>query len=381
MEINGVKFIKFVNASFFDGSTVLSPQGESTYGVLESKMDQAKIQDKLFAFFNVKTKGSEVESDKLGKMFFSKTATVPRYKIREVKDKYNLSVVRDSTKADTIVISKNEVLGNTSYSWGQYIYKREDVTKVLESCLSPTISGNTLKLMRPYRYSSSVVNTVDNKEEVQRSVDAIKGLPADIEYIAFSYGYKDKFDSVADALGYTDAKINSNIHVVDQAVVDNLRNYADKTIITDSALQSILGSSDMEHENYVFIDQLLSSSDPGNIELGLTLMANCNFEGSQHYLLILLGDHFNNHRYNKYCHSVAFKSLLDFMNFNKYTNVNLDNILDKADSMGKLTDEIKDLVFKRAMDEFGRSFSRYKWITVKGIEIVKPQNDTNQGGN
>jgi hypothetical protein len=48
--------------------------------------------------------------------------------------------------------------------------------------------------------------------------------------------------------------------------------------------------------------------------------------------------------------------------------------------MGKLTDEIKDLVFKRAMDEFGRSFSRYKWITVKGIEIAKPQNDTNQGG-
>jgi hypothetical protein len=233
--------------------------------------------------------------------------------------------------------------------------------------------------MRPYRYSSSVVNAIDNKEEVQKAVDAIKALPADLEYISFSYGYKDKFDSVADALGYTDAKINSNIHVVDQAVVDNLRNYSDKSIITDSALQSLLGSSDMEHENYVFIDQLLSSSDPGNIELGLTLMANCNFEGSQHYLLILLGDHFNNHRYNKYCHSVAFKSLLDFMNFNKYTNVNLDNILDKADSMGKLTDEIKDLVFKRAMDEFGRSFSRYKWITVKGIEIVKPENDTNQG--
>ena len=379
MEINGVKFIKFVNASFFDGSTVFSPQGESTYGVLESKMDQVKIQDKLFAFFNVKTKGTDVESDKLGKMFFSKTATVPRYKIREVKDKYNLSVVRDSTKADTIVISKNEVLGNTSYSWGQYIYKREDVTKVLEHCLSETVSGNIIKLMRPYRYISSVVNAVDNKEEVQKAVDSIKGLPADIEYISFSYGYKDKFDSIADALGYTDAKINSNIHVVDQAVVDNLRNYSDKSIITDSALQSLLGSSDMEHENYVFIDQLLSSSDPGNIELGLTLMANCNFEGSQHYLLILLGDHFNNHRYNKYCHSVAFKSLLDFMNFNKYTNVNLDNILDKADSMGKLTDEIKDLVFKRAMDEFGRSFSRYKWITVKGIEIVKPENDTNQG--
>lgn len=380
MEINGINFIKFVNASFFDGSTVFSPQGESTYGVLQTKMDQTHIQDKLFSFFKVKTKGSEVDTDKLGKMFFSKSATVPRYKIREVKDKYNLSVVRDSTKADTIVISKNEIAANISYSWGQYIYKREDVTKVLESCLSPTLTSNTLKLMRSYRYSSSIVNAIDNKEEVQKAVDAIKGLPADIEYIAYSYGYKDKFDAIADALGYTDTRINSNIHVVDEAVIDNLRNYADKNLITDAALQSILGSSDMEHENYVFIDQLLNSSDPGNIELGLTLMANCNFEGSQHYLLILLGDHFSKHRYNKYCHSVAFKSLIDFMNFNKYSNVTLDNILDKADSMGKLTDDIKTLVFERAMEEFHHSFKRYKWIKVKGIEIVKPENDTNQGG-
>ena len=380
MEINGVKFIKFVNATFFDGSTVFSPQGEGTYGVLQSKMDQVHIQEKIFSFFNVKTKGTEVESDKLGKMFFSQSATVPRYKIREVKDKYNLSVVRDSTKADTIVISKNEVIGNMTYSWGQYIYRRQDVEKVLEACLSGQITSNNLKLLKPYRYSSAIVDAIDEKEQIQKAIDIAKALHADVEYVAFSYGMKDRFDSIADALGYTGMEVKSNIHTIDQAVVDNLRNYSDKSIITDSALQSLLGSSDMEHENYVFIDQLLSSSDPGNIELGLTLMANCNFEGSQHYLLILLGDHFNNHRYNKYCHSVAFKSLLNFMNFNKYTSVNLDNILDKADSMGKLTDEIKDLVFKRAMDEFGRSFSKYKWITVKGIEIVKPENDTNQGG-
>ena len=381
MEINGVKFIKFVNATFFDGTDVFSPQGEGTYGVLQSKMDQAHIQDKMFSFFNVKTRGSEVESDKLGKMFFSKTATVPRYKIREVKDKYNLSVVRDSTKADTIVISKNEVLGNMTYSWGQYIYRRQDVEQVLQECLSGKVTGNYLKVLRPYRYSSSIVNAVDDKEQVQKAIDIAKALHADVEYVAFSYGMKDRFDSIADALGYTGMEVKSNIHTIDQAVIDNLRNYSDKSIITDSALQSLLGSSDMEHENYVFIDQLLSSSDPGNIELGLTLMANCNFEGSQHYLLILLGDHFNKHRYNKYCHSVAFKSLLDFMNFNKYTNVTLDSILDKADSMGKLTDDIRTLVFERAMAEFEHSFRRYKWIKVKGIEIAKPENDTNQGGN
>jgi hypothetical protein len=138
----------------------------------------------------------------------------------------------------------------------------------------------------------------------------------------------------------------------------------------------------MEHENYVFIDQLLSSSDPGNIELGLTLMANCNFEGSQHYLLILLDSYYGQHRYVKYTHSVAFKSLLDFMNFSRYTNVTLDTILDKADSIGKLTDDILQFAHKRAVDEIEKSTRRYKWIKITGITIQKPEqeDDKDQGG-
>jgi hypothetical protein len=157
---------------------------------------------------------------------------------------------------------------------------------------------------------------------------------------------------------------------------DTLLQSKGKNVITDSALQSILGSSEMEHENYVFIDQLLRSNDPSNVELGLTLMANCNFEESQHYLLILLGDYFGRHRYVKYCQSVAFKSLLDFMDFNYRTRVSLDHILDKADSVNKLTDEIKANVHKRATSEFDHLLNRYKWIQSKGIEIVKPEPQT-----
>ena len=179
-------------------------------------------------------------------------------------------------------------------------------------------------------------------------------------------------------MGYS-VEHKANVKIIEPAVYDGMLQYKGKSVITDSALQSILGSSEMEHENYVFIDQLLSSNDPGNIELGLTLMANCNFEESQHYLLILLGDHFNRHRYVKYCQSVAFKSLLDFMDFNKYTNVTLDTILEKADSVGKLTDDIIKLVEARATEDIQRSIRNYRWIKVTGIKIEKPQNDTNEG--
>jgi hypothetical protein len=220
-----------------------------------------------------------------------------------------------------------------------------------------------------------------NKELVEQSIQVLDNMPADIHYISFGYSDKDRFETITKKQGIL-VDVLSNTSVIECDILDNLLSFKGKSIITDNCLQSILGSSDMEHENYVFVDQLLSSHDPGNIELGLTLMANCNFEGSQHYLLILLDSHYTKHRYVKYTHSVAFKSLLEFMNYTRYTNVTLDTILDKAHSIGKLTDDILKYAHERAVDEIERSTRRYKWIKITGITIEKPEqeDDKDQGG-
>jgi len=369
---------KFMHCGFLQSEMVFTaPEKDSWAYVYFGKLDESSIQRKMFLDVGIKTDKADIDPSTLGKLFFTKSASVPRYKVREVKDKYNLAVVRDSSKADTIIISKNEVKENIQHSWGAYFYDRNAVKEVMEALLaSPsTAFGNTR--MRYNSYQSDILN---NKELVKSGLDKLNDLPADIEYISFSYGCRDKFDIVSSALAF---KLfhKANVKIIDPSVHDGMLNYRGKNVITDSALQSILGSSGMEHENYVFIDQLLNSADPGNIELGLTLMANCNFEESQHYLLILLGDHYNRHRYVKYCHSVAFKSLLDFMDFNRYSGVTLDGILEKADSVGKLNDDILNLVRDRATEEIQRSIRNYRWIKVTGIKIEKPQNDTNQGGN
>jgi hypothetical protein len=365
---------KYMHCAFLSSDVVFyAPEKDSWAYVYFGKMDDLSIQSKVFTDVGIKT--DKLDPSTLGKIFFTKSASVPRYKVREVKDKYNLSVIRDSRKADTIVISKNEIKENIQHSWGAYFYHRNTVKEVMETLLaSPsTAFGNTR-----FRYNSYHHDLLHNKEIVKSGLDKLNDLPADIEYISFSYGCRDKFDVVSNTLGFKlDHK--ANVKTIDPSVYDSMMQYRGKNVITDSALQSILGSSAMEHENYLFIDQLLNSSDPGNIELGLTLMANCNFEESQHYLLILLGDHYPKHRYVKYCHSVAFKSLLDFMDFNRYSSVTLDRILEKADSTGKLTDDIKDLVLKRATEDIQRSVRNHRWIKITGITIEKPQNDTNQG--
>ena len=369
---------KYMHCTFLSGDMVFSaPEKDAWAHVYFGKLDEGLLQSKIFEEVGIKTDKSDIDPNTLGKLFFTKSASVPRYKVREVKDKYNLSVIRDPRKADTVVISKNEVKENIQHSWGAYMYLRNEVKEVLEKLYdaSPTLLNNV-----SMRYASYHVEILKNKDLVKDAIDKVNNLPAGIDYISFSYGCRDKFERVATGLNCI-LYHKANVKIIEPAAYEGMMSYKGKNVITDSALQSILGSSGMEHENYVFIDQLLSSHDPGNIELGLTLMANCNFEESQHYLLILLGDHYNRHRYVKYCHSVAFKSLLDFMDFNRYSGVTLDGILEKADSVGKLNDDILNLVRDRATEEIQRSIRNYRWIKVTGIKIEKPQNDTNQGGN
>jgi hypothetical protein len=66
------------------------------------------------------------------------------------------------------------------------------------------------------------------------------------------------------------------------------------------------------------------------------------------------------------------------MDFSYRTHVTLDDILFKADSVGKLTDEIKTIVHDRAFNEIS-GYNRYKWVNLKGIEIIKPENDAKKG--
>lgn len=380
MQLNGISIHKYVDISFFNGTDGVYVK-ETGFYVDSASHNALAIQDELFSHFGVKTKSSEVEPDKLGKMFFGELASVPRYKIRDIKEKHNVSIVRDSTKADTIVISKDEVTKNMYHKWGVYLLVRKEMEEFLTACLADDVkSSNANFAYKSGHYSiKSYIEIVDDKKAIQQALDCIKDLPEDIQTIGLNYGHKETVVKLSE--GFFKKSLTllyHNPNIIEEALLSNLTHYIDKNIITDSALQTILGSCEMTHDNYIFVDELLKSSDPGNIELGLTMMANCNFEESQHYLLMLLGDHYSKHRYVKYTQSVAFKSLLNFMDFSYRTHVTLDDILFKADSVGKLTDEIKGIVHDRAFNEI-QAFNRYKWVNLKGIEIIKPENDTKKG--
>ena len=141
MQLNGISIHKYVDISFFNGTDGVYVKETGFYVDSESHNALA-IQDELFLHFGVKTKSSEVEPDKLGKMFFGELASVPRYKIRDIKEKHNVSIVRDSTKADTIVISKDEVTKNMYHRWGIYLLVRKEMEEFLTACLADDVKSS-----------------------------------------------------------------------------------------------------------------------------------------------------------------------------------------------------------------------------------------------
>jgi hypothetical protein len=83
----------------------------------------------------------------------------------------------------------------------------------------------------------------------------------------------------------------------------------------------------MDEKQYEGARQLLNSKDMENTKLAIEIMANCDFEKSSVYLLLLIRD-FGHKIFN--CPNrthVNFKSLLKFFNITNLRGVHLDDIM------------------------------------------------------
>lgn len=358
---------KTVECSFKTGSIFTvhpNEEGKSKYiiGDETSTTNIRYFQTKMFESLNVKTKKEDIDFSTLGKLFFSKHCSVPRYKVKEVKEKHNLSVVRDASKADTIIVSKDELVKMSKHTYMPYHYDKKFVVDTIKELIDDPIT-------------KSVNSRLFTDAGIEEALSEIEKIPEEVECISFKYYSNDKFREAFEAL-HLHGDCFYGTYSIDGEDYDQFMSYQGKTIITDDLMQSILGSCAMDKDSYEFVNKLFSSNEDGNVELALTMMANCNFEESKHYLLLLMKDYYGYYRYNKYCNTVAFKSLLEYLNVTRYSVFSYDNILSVAYDMGKLTDEFKDIITKRITEEVSQSHVfKCRWIKLVEVSIEKPNDE------
>jgi hypothetical protein len=334
----------------------------------------------VFQTLGVVNSSKDLNPKDLGKTFISKSAVLPRYKLKSLKDDHGLSIVRDVSKADSIIISKDEMEQIFDCSYHRQYYRKETLLTFLRGITLPMVRNSYRSNLTWYtRKLVSHINADRYYEIVQSLIERIESMPSDVPIVKLTT-QSNFFDIVDDTHELKEeADFESWAYTVPVSDFNQtVESYKGKKIYTDNAIESLLGSGAIDHESYDMINKLFESRDAGNVDLAFTMMANSNFETSMPYLMLLMDSWYNVYRDKPYVKSVAFKSLLKYMNYNKYSHYNIDAILTFADNHGVLTDELKQLMTKKYSEEMSGLLTRYKWFKVTNIELRRPD-DTDKG--
>lgn len=290
----------------------------------------------------------DVDWNKINFIYRHPGITLSRDKLSYLKDKYNISVIRDKTKADLEIVSEKTFTKFVTSSYGLSLssvssYKTifdkykdlfdEDTTEKLwgifdDPTLQDTIIG--IDISTSYYHDDHIENTRvasfgDELAKLKtRHINYIKG--EDME----SYKY---LLSISEA---------------NRTVLDT---YVNEAASEDSVI--------INSEVYENISSMLRSVNQEDVVMGMTMMANCNIQKSKTYLGLLFFHYLENCKHIKTWNQVGFKTLRqDFDKYmiggwnsghtSRYTQ--LITMLAEDDALTtEVVESILDLVFKNVL--------------------------------
>ena len=272
--------------------------------------------------------------------------TLSRDKLSCLKDKYNIKVIRDKSKADLEIVSEKTFTTYVSSHYGVALssvssfkvifdkYKhlfdekiREDLWKIFDD---PTLQDTyiALDLTNSYYHADHIEGT-----QLADFEDALG------EFQTYHLNYIQE----EDITNYEYLCNNPNKTVLDT--------YVNEAASEDSVIINI--------EEYDKIVQMLKSVNNDDIIMGMTMMANCNIQKSKTYLGLLFFHYLEHLKHIKTWNQVGFKTLRqDFEKYmvggwnsghtSRYTQ--LITMLAEDDALTTdVVESILDLVFKNVL--------------------------------
>ena len=374
---DGLMFFKhaYVNTIHIKSGT---PYVSEMWGVIKTDLpkiershDHPPIHQSLLEYVNV-LEDPSYDLNSIKKVYIHTSALLPRYRLKQVKEKYNFSVVRKAEDADHIVINSKTLAAKLCESRYQHLYLKSDIILLLESSLfSPSIEMQLANIASSpiFRYNTQVKAAL-NVPSLTEVLKYCKELPVD--YIAIDWAGNmimhelRHMSAIKDLKQLTDKYNGASYTVISDEQYEFIHKMKDKVVLDDSILQSNLGASVFTHDDYLFIDKLLRNTDETNIDLGLNMMANSDFAANAHYLMLLVKDHYEKHRYQKYVKSVSFKSLMSFLKTTGWPSY--DDIIETAQKISKFEGVFRELILERFKTMY-TPYVKTKYIKNLAIEL------------
>ena len=253
----------------------------STYGMIDITAKE------LTDVFSKKTSNKDFKLEDLKKVLFAEKCEFPRFKLSNFT---NIKRALKPSTADAIIFTQETVY--------------EHYENNLLCCFSESfqmyyvIDCNSIK--NAFRRTNIDYNGLSEKDRIEKIIDVVKihnVLPEDSKFV--------------------------NYRIFTKIYDYQIKNYklltSGKLVITSEDLNNKLtGTLDKVDDDVLkSIDELLGSSDPGSVGMGMDLLINFNVLERSCTIGMLLLKHGEKIYNNRKCSSVGFKNIMSSLGINK----------------------------------------------------------------
>jgi hypothetical protein len=275
------------------------------------------------------------------KIYIYPDCDIPRFKIKQFCETQNVSIVKFPDKATL------KIIGPKSYK----SFFRSEWLRSLEK-------DQVLSYCRKY------LSHVPNLSEFIKDVESITA-----DHIYFNFLIQNqlkKFTGVDFKGNYGSQSFFGN--------QDNVEKFLQACEYTDlypqdEILKKLNTGAVMDHEQYVSIQRLFESKDTENTKLAIEMMANCDFEKSSVYLLLLISNYGYKIWESPNRSHVNFKALIQFFSIKNLRSFYNDQIIECLLERKLLNAHNLNVMMPILMEEAEKSI-RTDYITIKEIALT-----------
>lgn len=264
------------------------------------------------------------------KLYIHPDCDIPRSKLKE---SLNIKTTTDYKKADYIVVSDNPLHKNCSAYHFVYYIPYKSISNILTRLKKDLSTGRYIDLsIEQLKDYIGLFEIVDNDIILfyQVRLNLERYLQDDDEHI-----------------------LGCNVYYNPNEFLAYLIYNQDKVIHESQIISMLNNSIVMDETLFNSLSKMFESTDSANITLAMETMANCNYEKSMVYILILIEKYGYQMRYSSTVKHVNFKSLMKYYGFSSYDleRQTIDKIVNRLNANNLLIPENISIIAQFAKEK------------------------------
>lgn len=280
------------------------------------------------------------------KIWFYPGCDIPRFKVKQFCMNNKVSVVKTKERS-TVRFVGQQTLNEMSFGYNVYRVEKSEFLTWLDSVMCNAymqLSDDIIKTPSEYVYIyGAALNSFCDEDEFGEKI------------------FKEDYSDMEDV---TIRRIPKEENY--QQLVDMLQ---DSQLYYQDGLLNLLNTGMViDEETYQQMHRLFESSDSDNTRVAMESMANCDFQRSAVYLLMLMrkfGSKINN---SGVTHHVNFKSLIKYFQIKNLSSISVDDMIDSLIHQKLLNLDNLNYLLPLALQTL-RESGEMRNIKIKDLEL------------